>query len=42
MRKIAMIEKKKTISKENAAENIKAFRRELRDRGTGGYGSAGR
>lgn len=32
MRKIAMIEKKKTISKEKAAENIKAFRRELRDR----------
>lgn len=32
MRKIAMVEKKKTISKEKAAENLKAFRRDLRDR----------
>ena len=28
-----MIEKKKTISKVKAAENIKAFRRELREHG---------
>lgn len=32
MCEIEMIEKKKTISKAKAAENIKAFRRELRDR----------
>lgn len=32
MRKIGMIKKKKTISKVKAAENLKAFRKELKDR----------